>query len=330
MSVGPLRASWGGRRSSRRDDTFPAMDPRTRLLAAGPTLFLALGACDTGPDPGLEPNGPPDAPRAWEEVVITERTFARAASDLGARSAFIQHISPSGILFRPAPVAGLPALEDGPEFPGRLEWAPAVAHVSADGDLGFTSGPFRFTPDDGGVAGTGWYVTIWRRDAGESFRFELDVGVGGPAPATFPDSVAALGPLYPRTGEGHPDDGGLLALDGTYRRSYGSFNLPGLQALRFNPDVFVLREGRPAARGSQVVLAGAARANASGGLLWHAQGSRLADDGTLGYVYGMAARPAPGGAPGESGPAFPFVHIWRRLPDGSWELLLDLLGVPEA
>jgi ketosteroid isomerase-like protein len=292
-------------------------------------MSVALLAAACGGSDGSSPvNGPEDAPRAWEEVVATERAFAARALEVGGKQAFIEFISPQGILFRPEPVPGLSALEEGPEFGATLEWAPEVAFVSADGDLGFTSGPFRSTPDAGGVIGTGRYFTLWRRAADGSFRFEVDVGVTGPATGGFPASVRALGSLDQGDVGELTDDGGLLVLDGRMREHFAMGNVAGLRQLTLDSDLRVMRTGREPGSGPAAFLESSTRTAAGGGLVWRAMGARTADDNSLGYVYGVAGRPTPSDPAAGSGPVQAFLHVWRRTPDGGWALLVSLLGVP--
>ena len=62
----------------------------------------------------------------------------------------------------------------------RLTWRPISAEVSASGDLAYTIGRWEMlVTDDSGMeksAGTGNYVTIWRKQADGSWKVAVDIG----------------------------------------------------------------------------------------------------------------------------------------------------------
>jgi ketosteroid isomerase-like protein len=119
-----------------------------------------------------------------DEVLDTDRAFARAAVRDGARAAFVAYAAPDAIMFRDGvgPVRGHTAIaaafrESGGAVP---EWAPEGGEVAASGDLAYTWGYFRWTASDGsGRESTGNYVSIWRRIDGK-WKWIVDLGVQAP------------------------------------------------------------------------------------------------------------------------------------------------------
>lgn len=62
----------------------------------------------------------------------------------------------------------------------KIAWKPLLALVSKSGDLGYTVGSYEITrQDDKGTraAGSGKYVTIWRKQKDGSWKVVLDTGV---------------------------------------------------------------------------------------------------------------------------------------------------------
>ena len=98
--------------------------------------FLAIGAA--APAPAEDP--------ALESLIAAERGFAKSSVESGMKPAFAAHLAENGIVFRPGPVNGLRAWQSRPLTDAVLEWAPAYAEVSGAGDLGFTSGPWAYSP----------------------------------------------------------------------------------------------------------------------------------------------------------------------------------------
>ena len=93
------------------------------------------------------------------------------------RDAFLAVLAEDGVLFRPGPVNGREWFESIPPPPGVLAWDPVHAEVSKAGDLGYTTGPWRYDLD-GRDAVFGHYVSIWRRAKNDSWRLVVDIGIG--------------------------------------------------------------------------------------------------------------------------------------------------------
>jgi ketosteroid isomerase-like protein len=61
-----------------------------------------------------------------------------------------------------------------------ITWNPLHAAISDDGEMGFTLGSYEVTRANGltrAVAGTGKYVTIWRKQSDGSWKVAFDSGV---------------------------------------------------------------------------------------------------------------------------------------------------------
>lgn len=137
---------------------------------------------------GLLPLAAAAAP--LDEVMETDRAFARHAQQHGAAAAFAEFAAPDAIFFRAGigPVRGREAI--GAVFAGSSavpQWAPAGGEVAASNDLAWTWGPYRWTvPASDKPPLTGYYVTIWRRIDGR-WRWVGDLGVSAPlAPTALP------------------------------------------------------------------------------------------------------------------------------------------------
>ncbi|MBA3810746.1 MAG: hypothetical protein H0X27_03700, partial [Caulobacteraceae bacterium] len=59
----------------------------------------------------------------------------------------------------------------------RLEWVPLEAWGSKGGDMGVTTGTFKFTSGAAGAAPFGGrYVTVWRKNAAGAWKGLIDIG----------------------------------------------------------------------------------------------------------------------------------------------------------
>src|SRR6266446_6999348 len=102
-------------------------------------------------------------------MVETERSFSRMSEEKGTREAFGAFIADEGILFRPTAVPGKKWMQEHPLPPSStrsvLTWQPIYADVSKLGDLGYTTGPWRFKKDvnDAKPTAFGNFMTVWKK-----------------------------------------------------------------------------------------------------------------------------------------------------------------------
>lgn len=260
----------------------------------------------------------PDRADSWQtaldDVVATELAFARLATDSTVQHAFLANLAPDATLFRPGPAAGPAWLEANP-MPAdlRLEWQPAWADVSADGSVGYTTGPWR--SGRRGVEATGGggqYVTLWRRSA-DGYRAVVDFGTGGlAAPATPPLEVASP------PGAMDPVDDTLAA-----RQSVMIADEDLGAALTSSGSVAWASYAHPSARwlrdGAEPVTGADSAPDDAWGRAFRVLGSDAADSGDLAWTWGEWQ---PSGEE-RSEPSGHYLRIWRRHTDGTWRVVLE-------
>ena len=136
----------------------------------------------------------------FEDMVAAERAFAADASARNMRDAFLAAYDKEGVAFSPGPTSAQRLWEQRKANKTKLEWAPEVAEIASSGDLGYTAGPWRITPEgaDKPVA-FGHFFTIWRKDDSGNWKVLVDTGISH-APTAFPAKVTRRGGI----GEGDP------------------------------------------------------------------------------------------------------------------------------
>ncbi len=135
---------------------------------------------------------PPALAAPKDEMMAADRAFSALSAEKGAHAAFLAYMAEDVRLYDGAtpPILGKAAVQThyakNPEAPGtRLTWTPLEADASPDGVLGFTRGTWLYTAKktDGSTArATGYYVTVWRRQADGQYKFTLDIGGSDPKP----------------------------------------------------------------------------------------------------------------------------------------------------
>jgi ketosteroid isomerase-like protein len=287
---------------------------------------LALLACTVAASScGVDREARDDA--ALSALVDSERAFARAAAELGTLNAFRTFLADDAVLFRPRAVNAQQWLREAPDAPGLLSWEPVIADVSAAGDLGYTTGPWKYRQDpNGAVLSHGNYFTVWKKQPDGSWKAVIDHGISNPPP----DSV---GPLRSPThgARRQPDDTvdvtaareTLLQVDRAFAGAAATQGILPALAGYVTSDVRVLREGRQPLDGIDALRGLVSQQH--GSLSWTVLGGNVSTSGDLGYTYGeYEFKPAAGGTMAELGV---YVRAWRRGPSGggSWRVAVEVM-----
>ncbi len=126
----------------------------------------------------------PDKAKLKTEVAAMEEAFCTMAKEQGLLAAFSHFAAPEVAFidtdprqFR-GPAAVLERM--GPDKPGvSLTWSALFTDVSDDGTLGYNYGRYEFRgpgPDGKERVGTGFFLTIWKRQPDGSWKYVMDTG----------------------------------------------------------------------------------------------------------------------------------------------------------
>jgi ketosteroid isomerase-like protein len=270
-----------------------------------------------------------DYEAALSSLVESERAFARAAAQLGTRDAFLTYMADDAVLFRPRAVDAAQWLRNQVATQGLLSWEPVIADVAQAGDLGFTSGPWEYREQPAGEpARHGNYFTVWKKQAGGSWKVVIDHGTSNPPPAGR-ESLRTPGPV---PGERRrweevnvaAERAVLLQVDRAFAGVAAADGVMEAFTALAAPQVRILRDGRQPLTGIQA-LRDLARER-PGRFSWTVLGGDVSRSGDLGYTYGEYEYTALGSErPDELGN---YVRAWRRHGDGpgDWRVAVDLMS----
>jgi ketosteroid isomerase-like protein len=268
-----------------------------------------------------------------ENLFNAERSFARAAAVKGARASFIDNFAAEAIIFQPGPVRYADFIRSHPApadpLATLLEWGPQAGAVSHAGDLGFTTGPTRFSTRNDPRADVrhGYYFSVWTRASGE-WKVLVDAGVPqtiAPPQEGIPNMRA---PIWRQPDPALTDAqrsanrDALLAME-RLPRSFGAVGGAGnsgaaAYADLLTPSSRLLRSDQPLLVGK--ALADYAAAQPATLVEWTPVDGAIAVSDDLAYTYGRSRRTA-GTAPPVDGY---YVHVWQRDTAGAWKLLTDV------
>ena len=268
----------------------------------------------------------PERASSLQSMVDTERAFARMSEEQGIRPSFLAFIADDGILFRPRAVKGKEWMLAHPLPPSEkkplLKWAPSFADVAFAGDMGYTFGPWEYKDDvkDARPSAFGHFVTVWKKQADDSWKFAVDLGVSHPQTneVLLPDQVAGnfggFGPAPLKDLE--PARRKLLALERAFSQLSAEKGARAAFMSYAAPNVRLFRENKLPVKGhasaSESIPTGA------GVWTWQPQAWDVSSSDDLGYSYGIYE--LKNGQQTETGNYF---RIWKR-QKGVWKVVMDL------
>ncbi|WP_422358942.1 YybH family protein [Reichenbachiella sp.] len=144
-------------------------------------IFLLLCSCEANQTKTKLITQHPD-PEILKEV---DRAFSKLSFEKGMNHAFETYIADTGTVLRnnSFPIVGKDAVISGhfsrPDSAFRLTWEPMFADIAQSGDLGYTYGTYLVSSISGDSLGTGTYVSIWKQQQDQSWKFVFDAGNEG-------------------------------------------------------------------------------------------------------------------------------------------------------
>lgn len=215
------------------------------MTRAAAGIVLALGAAT------LAVAAASAAERGPRTVADADLAFAQRATAVGTRAAFLETLADSAVLLNPAPHPARAATEAGPAPGAPLHWRPDLASVSADGDFGWTTGPFLAwstdTAEQPSVAGH--YFTAWRRAEDGAWRVIIDGGIPYPLAAASLDHALDVTPRLRRAHGGRAAAGDCSLAFGAAWKAEG--RTKALQEFR-SEDLRLMMAGMPVRDGRAV------------------------------------------------------------------------------
>lgn len=263
---------------------------------------------------------PVDLAAEYQALIDTERAFAKRSADTNPKEAFLTFIADDGVLFNPDPGSGKEAWEKRPVPDYTLDWWPTHAEISRSADLGWTTGPWVLGLQDGNTL-HGYFATVWRKQADGTWRFAADMGASMPTAAARGGEPGPLDPAKLETSSAPADpteaEGALLATDKTLGETADK-ELEEIYTPVLADDVRLMREGHAPFVGKEAAVL--RLAEEKGRFSSKPAGGGSAKAGDLGYAYGIYERK------GEKPESGGYLRIWRRDPEETWKLVLEVLN----
>jgi ketosteroid isomerase-like protein len=237
--------------------------------------------------------------KALESLAVAERNFAATSAKKGFHKAFAENMADDGIVFAPTPTNGKKLHADAPESKALLTWYPAYADISASLDWGYTTGPYEFKvkPEDEKPAGTGFYLSVWRKQPDGQWKVAVDMGNSFSPDLIKPETYKPAPAIKETIGKGSEKD--LLASDVQKVQPYYD-------------ETLIYRHGEYPYRYKNTPIEPAAT------IVYTTLGHELSPSADMGYTYGSYKQ---GETTGH------YLKVWKML-NAKWKLVAHNL-VPD-
>jgi len=286
----------------------------TLLLAATSYLGAPWWRIGLGPEP---------TPSDYQTLVAAERAFAEFTSAHGIKAGFTRFLGDEAlVVVKGRYELGKPLFEKMPVQPGVLSWQPHYARIAASGDFGYTTGPFEVRPGTATDApvGFGQFTSVWRKTSAGEWKVVADVGITHGA-TNQPSEASLLAP--PAARKVAPADTAARRQELlTAEANLGRLATQSLQAaykavLPASPTVRLYRTGSLPYVGAAATAFAATQTQPA---TYSDARAVVAASGDLGFTYGYAQLQDKKG---------PFLRIWQREANKSWQLVHEVLDVQQ-
>jgi ketosteroid isomerase-like protein len=257
-----------------------------------------------------------------------ERNFARTSIMHGRNAAFVEYFADESVIYTGKWLTnGRQYWKDLKDRAIVLKWEPEFMDIAESRDFGISTGPWEaqeYRPYTSAVA-TGYFLTVWKRQADGLWKVVLDAGSGSPKLAecqhlfTFPKGAdkAVSNPRSMKT------ESILAELKNREKQFLETWNA--------NPfyktyDSFLAPNARIQCNGylptSNVDSINQLISRLPSTIKWKITGSGAASSGDIGFTYGLLE--IQGSAKSSDGH---YVRIWRKQTDGKWYMIIEMIGL---
>lgn len=257
-------------------------------------------------------------------VVQAERDFSKMSVEKGRREAFLTYLAEESAVFLPAPSPGKPAAEKMTPR-GELSWYPVYADIAVSGDMGYTTGPWKFRDKTNqNNVGYGEFNSIWKKQPDGKWKNVCDFGIDHPAPAkpiTEFQSASLKGRTLVKSNGAQIAEFRTTLVDADRQFSELSSQKGTATAymLILTPDARMLRIGIVPLVGTKEIAGYFSQKSAQ--QKWEPSFSDASAAGDLGYTYGSIT------TEGKADKSY-YLRIWKKQSDGTWKVVLDVNNFP--
>jgi ketosteroid isomerase-like protein len=269
----------------------------------------------------------PDSSSALFSLREAERNFARESVMIGRNEAFVKNFAEESILFTDRWITnGKQFSKERKSSPLVLKWEPEFMDISASSDFGISTGPWEvqeYRPNTAPLA-TGYFLTVWKKQAGGEWKVILDGGSETPALKNPKHKISF--PVGADKTVKNPAvmNAGLLSKEISDREKqilaiWNKSPLPSTYISFLEPNARLQMKGHLPTTDTDTIKSLITSLDKS--LIWETTGSGSACSGDIGFTYGLLRIDGtPGVTKGH------YVRIWKKLSGDNWKIELEMMN----
>ena len=271
----------------------------------------------------LKSVGAQDFSYELQSMVDAENAFAKYSKEKNTRDAFLMYLTDSTVLFdKNGPTKGKKSWTDRSPNSSLLFWRPVFVGISKSGDLGFSTGPWEWSPTKEATEPEthGYFSSIWQKFT-NGWKLALDIGVLTPGQEVNTSALHSSNPkgVSRKSSAKKVKKDAFLDVDKNYNHK---LNAGGLAFIKedFSKDGLILRTGSfPNYHPFTNLSANEQEYKFS------TLGGDVASSNDLGYSYGRVQFESTQDGAVKSTVAN-FQRVWK-VEDGVWRIVLEVIAV---
>jgi len=268
----------------------------------------------------------PDSSSALFKMRDAERHFAQNSVMHGRNAAFVESFAEESVIFTDKWISnGKQFWKERKEAAVVLKWEPEFMDIAGSRDFGVSTGPWEmqeYRPNTSALY-TGYFLTVWKKQANGIWQVILDAGSGSPPPVGNVHSFS-----FPKGADRPVPD---IKSKASVKNELPDMENQMLNAWKKNPDLstytsFLARDVRIQNIGHLPTVnrdtINKFISQFDKTLTWKTSGSGIAASGELGFTYGYIFTKGV-----QDKPSGHYVRIWKKQSDDKWAITIDMLSL---
>jgi len=270
----------------------------------------------------------PDSSSALFSMREAERNFARLSVMIGRNASFAENFADESAIFTGRWITnGKQYSKEGKSSPIVLKWEPEFMDMSASRDFGISTGPWEvqeYRPNTHPL-NTGYFLTVWKRQADGVWKVILDGGSTTPAQKN-PQHIFIFPPGADKVVINPPVINveilrkELFERENQFLMEWGKNPTPSVYASFLSSGERMQLNGHLPTINADTSNVLISSLNKS--IIWKTEGSGAATSGDMGFTYGLLE--VPRNSVKVSGH---YVRIWKKEAGANWKIALEMLNI---
>jgi len=247
-----------------------------------------------------------------------EKEFCKTLTEIGLSKSFMQFMDDEAAMFIPTPINGMDYYKTHPNEMKTLFWEAEFAEISADGNFGYTTGPWyipKVSPQGDTTYAHGHFNTVWHKVNGK-WKFLIDCGVNygnGLKVKNLPKEMKPVqvpAPVIERKRFPFED---LIVIDNDFAEILEKEGIEAAYKKYASENIRAYRDNKP----PYIGIKSANQIFSKEKLMATHMSGKAANSGDLAFTFGTVSR-------NPEKPEFNYMKVWK-LEGKLWKIVLDVL-----